>query len=219
MVRIDQIISRSFLLLISFACAYQLSTTTTLGVSNALSFIGTPLGSFGDDIDLLSATTTSGNYCFNNSTVTKYRCAGTSTCTLNYQFCDFISATVCSDPTKPFRCFSDQTTCAFNMTSECCPSGQLFCPHTRKCVGSMADCCSLNSATPIFCKSTNTCVSHAHQCCSNYLSSGKPMVRCSDELKCVPSDSTSYCFNPVLKTCDNTRFPYFCNVDGTCKRS
>lgn len=101
-------------------------------------------------------------YCFTADSTKKFRCAGTTTCTADYQQCQYIDQVACTDASKPFRCFSTGIQCAANMATDCCPAGSFFCPHLRKCVTAASDCCSLNSATPIFCSATNSCVSHAY---------------------------------------------------------
>ena len=99
----------------------------------------------------LLANSTNGPYCFSNvENGTPYRCAGTSVCTSNYQFCPFVDGSICPVE-KPFRCFSDQSQCSANMAADCCPAGKFFCPHSRSCVNSSNDCCSLNPDTPVYC--------------------------------------------------------------------
>jgi len=108
----------------------------------------------------LSATVPASGYCFTNSGKDKYRCPGTQTCTSNYHFCPYLDK-ICTDTASPFRCFNTSGLCVSDMSTQCCETG-VFCPHLRKCVATAADCCSLNSTTPIYCSATGSCVSHAH---------------------------------------------------------
>jgi len=170
-----------------------------------------------DDSKLLKVT--SASPCPPSS---PFRCPKTDTCTSNYQYCSLLDFTSCSDEETPFKCFESSTTCVKDVESECCDEG-VFCPHSRTCVASETECCSTNSETPIFCVETQTCVAHDYECCSNYLIGSTffaaPMVKCSDENKCVPWDSSSYCFQSYDVGCSDPEFSHFCANEGRCRRS
>ena len=154
-----------------------------------------------------------------------FLCPNTTICTSDYFNCDRIDDKYCNSATEfRFRCFDTGTdACVKDLRTECCPpvggKPRYYCPHTKACVDTESSCCSINPATPIFCKSLNKCVAHQYECCSNYLSSVNPMVKCTYENKCVPSDTNEFCFQPFRVECSDPRYPYQCLNDGTCRRS
>jgi len=133
--------------------------------------------------------------CYNN-TAAPYNCPNTQLCVPDYSWCKYINATCNS--TNPFKCSSG---CKSAMGPECCSSNTTWCPHVNKCVSNVTTCCSLNPLTPIYCQATKKCVQHEWQCCSNFLSITTPMVKCSNEPKCAPTNTQLYCFSAIAKTC------------------
>lgn len=153
-------------------------------------------------------------------------------CAYNYYECQYINKTRCTNPQTPFLC-NDK--CVSNMATECCPrtSPDLkWCPHLNTCINSTAQSCpTLNSSTMIYCKSKNTFVRFRHECCDDifYNTSllngtlvSKPMVKCSNEDKCVPLDNDDYCFSSFPRDClelGGVEFGYQCRNDGKCRRN
>ena len=121
----------------------------------------------------------------------------------------------------PFKCMANSTSCVADPSTDCCATGQSYCPHSRTCVTSQDQCCSLDPQTPFYCKASSTCVKDQFECCSNVVSGGKALSACPNGGKCASFTSANvfnYCF--LYQTdCPDENFPHMCSYTGTCVKS